>query len=108
MKEVDREILLAFWKTHILHHASAGPIHGHWILGELREHGYELSPGTLYPLLKRMTQRGWLRVNRDPRAGLRGRKDYVLTAKGRKVLALVREQLEELYDEVIREADHHD
>ena len=27
----------------------------------LREHGYDISPGTLYPLLKRMERNGWLR-----------------------------------------------
>lgn len=56
-----REILLAFWKVHILHHAAEGPIYGQWVLDELRRHGYDLSPGTLYPLLKRMEAHGWLK-----------------------------------------------
>ena len=49
-----REILLAFWKVHILHHAAEGTIYGQGILEELRHHGYSVSPGTIYPLLKRM------------------------------------------------------
>mgnify|MGYP003345335748 CR=1 FL=1 len=57
-KEVSREVLLAFWKVHILHHASEAPLHGHWMLEELRHHGYHISPGTLYPLLARMERRG--------------------------------------------------
>lgn len=101
MKEAEREILLSFWKVHILHHADEGHIHGHWIAGELRRHGYTISPGTLYPLLDRMEQRGWLSSKTDPRGGPRARKDYRLTAKGRKVLEHVRGQLKELYDEVI-------
>jgi len=103
MKEVSREILLGFWKVHILHHASEQPLHGHWMLAELRRHGYAISPGTLYPLLQRMERLGWLKSKTDPRAGKRARKDYRLTAEGRKVLELVRGQLEELYQEVIAE-----
>jgi DNA-binding PadR family transcriptional regulator len=100
VKTETREILLAFWKIHILHHASEGPVHGQWITSELRRHGYEISPGTLYPLLNRMARYGWLscRKNSD---GARARKDYRLTAAGRKVLALLREQIEELHKEVV-------
>lgn len=31
-KEVSREILLSFWKVHILHHAGKAPLHGQWML----------------------------------------------------------------------------
>jgi PadR family transcriptional regulator PadR len=103
VKIETREILLSFWKVHILHHASEGPVHGQWIITELRRHGYEISPGTLYPLLNRMTRYGWLACRKNA-AGARARKDYRLTAAGRKVLALVREQLEELHEEVVTEA----
>ncbi len=34
-KEVDREILLSFWKVHVLHHAAEAPLVGLWILQEL-------------------------------------------------------------------------
>jgi PadR family transcriptional regulator PadR len=105
MKAVIREVLLSFWKVHILHHAGEKPAHGQWILTELRRHGYELSPGTLYPLLNRMAGLGWLKCTVDPGGGRRARKDYRLTSKGRKVLALIREQLEELYEEVVLETD---
>ncbi len=100
MNEVDREILLSFWKVHILHHAGEEPIHGQWIITELRRHGYEISPGTLYPLLQRLLRHGWLKVAAQGR-GRRSRKDYRLTAKGEKVLQLIRSQIQELYDEVV-------
>jgi DNA-binding PadR family transcriptional regulator len=103
MKELNREILLGFWKAHILHHAEAGALHGQWILNELRGHGYDLSPGTLYPLLQRMERLGWLRSKTDPEKGLRARRDYHLTRAGRKVLELVREQVGELYREIVAE-----
>jgi DNA-binding PadR family transcriptional regulator len=99
-KEVS-EILLSFWKVHILHHASEAPLHGQWMLTELRHHGYEISPGTLYPLLQRMERLGWLKNKTDRRAGPRARKDYRLTAEGERVLELIRAQLSELYEEVI-------
>lgn len=100
-KEVSREILLAFWKVHILHHAGEAPLHGQWMLKELNEHGYQISPGTLYPLLARMERLGWLKRDSARRAGPRARKNYRLTAEGKKVLEHVREQIEELYDEVV-------
>jgi DNA-binding PadR family transcriptional regulator len=49
---------------------------------------------------------GWLKGNADPGGGPRARKDYRLTSQGRKVLALIREQLDELYEEATREAKH--
>jgi PadR family transcriptional regulator, regulatory protein PadR len=69
----------------------------------LRKHGYDISPGTLYPLLQRMERLGWLRSKANPRRG-RARKDYRLTAQGRKVLDMIREQITELYEEVVRGA----
>jgi DNA-binding PadR family transcriptional regulator len=101
MKELEREVLLSFWKIHILHHASEEPLHGQWMVTELRTHGYEISPGTLYPILQRMERLGWLKGKTSPRRG-RARKDYRLTAQGRKVLTVLREQITELYDEVVR------
>jgi PadR family transcriptional regulator len=95
---LEREFLLTFWKIHVLHHARDRGVYGHWMLAELRRHGYELSPGTLYPLLRRMEKRGWLRAT-EPSATKR-RRMYRLTSHGREVLARLREPLEELYREV--------
>jgi DNA-binding PadR family transcriptional regulator len=101
----NREVLLSFWKVHILHHAGQQAVHGQWILSELRRHGYAISPGTLYPLLNRMEQLGWLRSKSDPGGGRRARRDYRLTAVGRQVLAFIRTQLEELHHEVVLRSD---
>jgi DNA-binding PadR family transcriptional regulator len=100
-REVEREFLLAFWKLHILHHAGEEPLVGQWIMRELRRHGYDVSPGTLYPLLARMEGRGWLCSKSDPEGGLRARKEYTRTRKGSSVLAILRAQVEELYKEVV-------
>ena len=99
---VEREILRPLWKVHILHHASESPISGNWMLEELREHGYKVSPGTLYPMLARLTQLGWLRrVAED--GGPRSKKAvvrYRLGAAGKVALAEVSARLQELQKEV--------
>ena len=89
----EREILRPLWKVHILHHANEGLVVGNWLLEELREHGYRVSPGTLYPLLGRMVRIGWLAQRRDRR--------YRITTGGRRALAEVRKRLQELLCEVI-------
>ena len=99
-KGLTREILLSLWKIHILHHAGEGPVVGQWMIQELRRHGYEISPGTLYPLLKRMERRGWLRCVTDPSRGPRARREYHLTPEGRKILTQLRERVEELWEEI--------
>ncbi len=101
---VTREILLSFWKVHIIHHAAEGPIYGQWIAEELRRHGYSISPGTLYPLLKRMEANGWLKTSPSGNSSGHARKEYRLTKDGAKVLAFLRAQVKELYREVVEEA----
>jgi PadR family transcriptional regulator PadR len=105
-KSINREILLALWKIHILHHAAEGEVVGNWMLEELLEHGYEVSPGTLYPILARMERFGWLRSNRPAGKGSRERRSYRITAEGRRVLAVVRRQVRELRAEVLGEEDN--
>lgn len=95
---VIREFLLAFWKVHILHHAGEQGVYGQWMLEELHHHGYRLSPGTLYPMLARMAERGWLRPSEPKRST--APRVYRLTARGHEVLAQVRHALDELYREV--------
>jgi PadR family transcriptional regulator PadR len=100
---LEREILRPLWKVHILHHAQEGPIVGHWMLEELREHGYRVSPGTLYPLLARMEKLGWLaRVKKPGRKAAKEARPYRVTAAGRKALAEVEARLRELTGEIHR------
>ncbi|MBI1851226.1 MAG: helix-turn-helix transcriptional regulator [Planctomycetes bacterium] len=96
---INREVLLALWKIHILHHAAEQPVYGLWLIEELAEHGYRLSPGTLYPILQRMQKNGWLRspTERQPKS----RRHFRITTKGRRVLARLRGLIAELHDEVV-------
>ncbi len=93
MEPVAREILLSLWKIHILHHAAERAVYGQWMLTELREHGYDVSPGTLYPILRRMERFGWLKVVGEAGDNPRARRSYRITREGRRVLKLVRRQL---------------
>jgi DNA-binding PadR family transcriptional regulator len=106
-KLLTREILLGFWKVHILHHAAERPIIGQWVLTELRRHGYDISPGTLYPLLKRLERNGWLRSEAAVGEGKRRRRYYHLTKRGAAVLEVLRETVVELHHEVVEEAAAH-
>ena len=107
-----RQILFAFWKTHILYHASERPIYGQWIITELRRHGYEISPGTVYPLLERLEQCGWLQRRRQSEAsdgiGARRRKQYELGQQGLAALERLREGVTQLYEEVVLESGSSD
>ena len=97
---VSREILLSFWKIHVLHHASEAGVVGTWMLEELRHHGYDVSAGTLYPLLKRMEGFGWL-TSVTEGSGPKARRTYSITDDGREVLAIAKRQLRELGVEVV-------
>ena len=94
-----REFLLTFWKIHILYHAAdRRGVYGQWMLEELRHHGYHLSPGTLYPILSRMADRGWLRASEPKQSN--SPRVYRLTARGHVVLDQLQQALDELYGEV--------
>jgi len=95
-----RDVLLAFARVHILHHASEEKIFGAGMAKELARHGYRLGPGTLYPLLHRLQADGLLSAQTEVIDG-KQRKNYVTTRKGAAALAALRPKLAELADEVL-------
>lgn len=99
-----REFFLGFIGIHILYHASKEPVYGIGLMSELRRHGYDLSPGTLYPLLRRMQEAGYLRREQRVVEG-RARKYYTATAEGRRVLSEARARIQELVEEVLEDGD---
>jgi DNA-binding PadR family transcriptional regulator len=100
-KAIQREILLGFWKIHILYHAAKGPVIGLEMMQELARHGYDISPGTMYPLLARLNKLGWLECRQDKLAGPKAKKEYFLTALGHEALNFLKGQIEELHREVV-------
>jgi PadR family transcriptional regulator len=95
-----RDLLLGFIKIHVLHHASLGAVYGVGIAEELEQHGYKLSPGTLYPLLHNLESASLL-VREDRIVGGKVRKYYYITPLGEQALEEARAKLVELVDEVL-------
>lgn len=98
MPDSVRDILLAFVRVHVLHHAVDERIFGVGMQQELARHGYKLGPGTLYPLLHRLEGEGLLLSELEVVAG-KQRRYYSATAKGRQALQRIRPQLLELVGE---------
>lgn len=96
----DKELYGGLIRLHILHHAAEAPIFGLGIIEELRRHGYEMSAGTLYPMLHGLEKRGYL-SSRQERTGRRGRRVYEITEYGRTALADARAKVRELFGELI-------
>jgi PadR family transcriptional regulator PadR len=98
------QIYQAFWqglvRLMILHQASQGPIYGGKLSKFLREQGYAISPGSLYPLLHLLEKAGFLASHLKVYRG-RVRKYYEITPQGQACLDLVRREVRDLAKEVI-------
>lgn len=69
------------------------------MIRELATHGYQLSPGALYPILHGMERDGFLRSEKQVVAG-KIRKNYYITQAGKKALAEALIKARELVDEI--------
>ena len=83
--KVINKLLSGFVQIHILRHAHEGGLYGSWLIEHLQEHDYNLSPGTLYPMLKRMVTDGLLNVSEE-NVGGKIRKIYTTTVIGDEAL----------------------
>ena len=96
----DRDLYSGLIRLHVLHHAVKEAIFGLGIIEELRRHGYQISPGSLYPLLHGLEKKGYLKAS-EVRNGRSLRKLYRATPLGRKALASSKEKVRELFRELI-------
>lgn len=94
------DLLTGFIRLHVLHHAAEQEIYGQWMIHELARHGYRLSPGTLYPMLHAMEDKGYL-TSRVRREGRVTRKLYKATKLGKLGLALAKVRVRELMGETM-------
>lgn len=97
--KILRKFFLGFIQIHILHHAKKEPFYGVWMIEELSEHGYDMSPGTLYPLLHNMESSGLLEKEERIVEG-KIRKYYRITELGNEVLGEARKKAYELFKEI--------
>lgn len=87
-------------RLHVLHHSAREPVHGTWLMAELRRHGHDVSPGTLYPILHNMEAHGLITSEHIVVDGRRLRR-YVITDEGRIALDQARIMLWHLCHELL-------
>ncbi len=97
--KILRKLFLAFMEIHILHHAKKKPFYGSWMITELSNHGYEVSAGTLYPILHNLEKSELLVCEKITVEG-KVRKYYSITPNGEKVLKLAKGKIKELKSEI--------
>src|SRR3972149_2734828 len=99
--KIFRNLFLGFIRIHILYHASKEPVFGLDMIKELGRHGYDLSPGTIYPILHQMEVSGSLSAERAVKDG-RYRKYYRITEEGIQALSQAYHKIGELTRELGR------
>jgi DNA-binding PadR family transcriptional regulator len=102
--ELIRHFFGGFIRLHILYHAEKQAICGVEMIEELKHHGYDLSPGTLYPILHSLEEAGYIACEEQVVSGKR-RKNYRITKRGQKLLADAKSKLRELFSEVVEDQD---
>ena len=96
----DKGLYAGLMRLHILHHAAEQVVCGVWVMEELRRHGYEISPGTLYPMLHGLERKGYLQSTKE-RVGKTMRRLYSITSEGESALSEAKVKVRELYGEII-------
>jgi PadR family transcriptional regulator, regulatory protein PadR len=102
--DILRHLFLGFIRLHILYHADKELICGVELMEELRHHGYEVGPGTLYPTLHKLEADGFLTSEETTVAGKR-RNNFRVTPAGKKLLKSARAKLRELASEILDDRD---
>jgi len=89
-------MMQSFWqgmvRFFILHQAAQSPIYGGKLKKLLQDWGYNLSPGSLYPMLHALEKANLLHSRVKIFKG-RARKYYDITDQGRALLASLQEEL---------------
>jgi len=98
---MDREFQRGFLKLYVLWSASQGETYGVRIMEEMRELGFKVSPGTLYPVLHALLEERDLTVV-DRLVNGKIRKCYRATAKGKREAEEVIERLSRLLRHVFK------
>lgn len=103
MKEpLLHDLYLGFIRIHILYHAGKERVYGAALMEELARHGYQVGPGTLYPMLHALEEKGLLESEMETVNGKR-RRYYRITAYGTQALETARAHTTELIREINEE-----
>jgi PadR family transcriptional regulator PadR len=94
--DLKQQMMHSFWqgmlKFFVLHQAAQGPVYGGKLKKQLQDWDYDISPGSLYPLLHAL-EKAMLLKSRVKIFKGRARKYYDITDEGRALLAEVHEKL---------------
>jgi transcriptional regulator len=91
MAAQSRDVVQGTVDMLILKACSLEPMHGWGIthrIAQITDNVLQVNPGSLYPALERLQDRGWLVAEWGTTENSRKAKYYRLTAKGRKQLGL--------------------
>ena len=95
----DKGLYAGLMRLHVLQEAKQGKICGAWVTDQLRNRGYEISPGTLYPMLHGLEQKGYLSSHKE-RVRKTMRRIYVITSRGEAVLEEAKGKVQELFGDL--------
>lgn len=103
----QKQIKQSFWqgilRLYLLHLAGRGPIYGGEVKKQLQDFGYDISPGSLYPLLHALEEATLFQSRLEILQG-RARRYYEITLQGRACLATLRQELTGVLQDVLAES----
>ena len=102
MDPLLHDLYMGFIRIHILYHAGKERVYGMALMEELARHGYQVGPGTLYPMLHALEKQGLLVSENEVVKGKR-RRYYFITAAGADALENARVHTLELIREINEE-----
>jgi DNA-binding PadR family transcriptional regulator len=110
--DLKQQMMQSFWqgilKFFVLHQAAQSPVYGGKLKKQLQDWDYDISPGSLYPLLHSLEKAVLLKSRVKIFKG-RARKYYDITDEGRAVLAQMQEELADVLARMLSPATntHH-
>ncbi len=100
----DKGLYAGLMRLHVLHEANQQVICGDWVMKQLRERGYEISPGTLYPMLHGLEKKGYLHSTKE-RVGKTMRRLYSITPEGKTVLGEAKGKVQHLFGDLFEASE---
>ena len=97
-----RDFYLGFIRIHILYQARKAPVYGVELMKELARNGYKMSPGTIYPILHILEEKGLLLSVKEVVFG-KARRCYRITQYGEQILRGAQKKAAELINEISEE-----
>ena len=95
MKKSRNDLLQGTLDLLVLQSLSLGPLHGLGVsdrIAQITQGAFKVKPGSLFPALHRLEERGWLKSSWGESENNRRAKYYSLTAAGKKQLRAEEEE----------------